>query len=187
MTQLAEWNNFYSITGSAAGTLIGLEFVALTLIAQSPALRNSEAGAAFATPTIVHFGAALFLSAILRVPWQTISSAAALWGLIGCGGVVYMVIVARHIRAQNVYQPDFEDWLFQVALPLAAYAILPLSALAISFHTRESLFGAGGATLLLVFIGIHNVWDAIAYNVFVGKFETDEKGHQDETSKKDTL
>src|SRR5438093_8310417 len=51
------------------GRLLGLQFVVLTLIADRPSLRTAEAGAAFATPTIVHFGAALLLSALLRAPW----------------------------------------------------------------------------------------------------------------------
>jgi len=44
----------------------------MTLIAERPPLRAAEAGAAFATPTIVHFGTALLLSALLRAPWQSI-------------------------------------------------------------------------------------------------------------------
>jgi hypothetical protein len=48
-----------------------------------PRPRAAEAGAAFATPTIVHFGTTLLLSALVRVPWQSIILAAALWGLIG--------------------------------------------------------------------------------------------------------
>ena len=50
MTALNGWENFYVIVGSAAGALIGLQFVVVTLIADSPALRLAEAGAAFATP-----------------------------------------------------------------------------------------------------------------------------------------
>jgi hypothetical protein len=59
MTALAGWENFYVIVGSAAGALIGLEFVVVTLIADSPTLRVVEGFAAFATPTIVHFGVVL--------------------------------------------------------------------------------------------------------------------------------
>jgi hypothetical protein len=51
MAELAEWESFYVIVGSAAGTLIGLQFVVMTLIAERPPLRAREAGAAFATPT----------------------------------------------------------------------------------------------------------------------------------------
>ena len=77
MSEFAEWDSFYVIVGSAAGALIGLQFVVLTLIAERPPLRAADAGAAFATPTIVHFGTALLLSAILRAPWQAAAPVAA--------------------------------------------------------------------------------------------------------------
>jgi hypothetical protein len=32
MSELAKWNTFYAIVGSAAGTLIGLQFVMMSLI-----------------------------------------------------------------------------------------------------------------------------------------------------------
>ena len=166
MPELAQWDSFYVIVGSAAGALIGLQFVVMTLIAERPALRAAEAGAAFATPTVIHFGAALFLAALLRVPWQSIIVAATLWGLMGFVGVAYAVIVAWRMRAQTVYQPEFEDWLFHVVLPLAAYAMLALSAFEAPYHAREALFGVGAAALLLLFIGIHNAWDGVAYHVF---------------------
>lgn len=34
-------------------------------------------------------------------------------------------------------------------------------------HLREALFGVAAAVLLLLFIGIHNAWDAVTYHVFV--------------------
>jgi ABC-type transport system involved in multi-copper enzyme maturation permease subunit len=178
MSELAKWDSFYVIVGSAAGALIGLQFVVATLVAERPPLRVGEAGAAFATPTIVHFGAALLLSAVLRAPWQAIVTIAVLWGLIGFSGLAYAVIVARRIRKQAVYPPEFEDWLFHVALPLAAYAVLALSPFAAAFYTREALFGVGAAALLLLFIGIHNAWDNIAYHVFASRPDTNAKRHQ---------
>ena len=166
VSELAQWDSFYVIVGSAAGALIGLQFVVMTLIAERPALRAAEGGAAFATPTIVHLGTALLLSALLRAPWQAIGFIAALWGFTGLGGVAYAVIVAQRMRAQTIYQPEFEDWLFHFVLPLAAYAMLALSAVAAPAHTRQALFGVGGATLLLLFVGIHNAWDSVTYHVF---------------------
>src|SRR5215467_13534777 len=100
MSELAEWDSFYVIVGSAAGALIGLQFVVMTLIAERPPVRASEAGAAFATPTIVHFGVVLLLSALLRAPWHAIAPAASLWGLVGLCGVIYTAIVARRMRVQ---------------------------------------------------------------------------------------
>jgi len=182
MPELTAWSSFYAIVGSAAGALIGLQFVVLTLIAERPPLRAAEAGAAFATPTIVYFGTVLLLSAVLCAPWQAIIPAAALWGLMGLGGIAYTVIVVRRMRAQTVYRPEFEDWVFHALLPLAAYATLALSAFAASSHTREALFGVGAAALLLLFIGIHNAWDAVIYHVFVNKREINTERRRDETS-----
>ena len=172
MLELAKWDNFYVIVGSAAGALIGLQFVVITLIAEKPPVDAEKASAAFASPTIVHFGVVLFLSAFLHAPWQTITIAAVLWGLLGLGGVTYSVIVARRMRKQAAYKPEFEDWLFHMMLPLAAYAILALSSFAAPAHTREALFGVGGAALLLLFIGIHNAWDSVSYHVLVTRANT---------------
>src|ERR1700733_5248265 len=167
MPELAKWDNFYVIVGSAAGALIGLQFVVLTLIADRPMTGSAEAGAAFGSPTVVHFGVVLFLSALLHVPWQTITVVAILWGLLGFCGVVYELMRIRRMRKQAAYEPVFEDWLFHVVLTLAAYATLSLSAIAAPSHTREALFAVGGAALLLLFIGIHNAWDGVSYHVLV--------------------
>ena len=63
----------------------------------------------------------------------------------------------------------FEDWLFHVLLPLAAYAGLAGSAFAAHSYTRPALFIVGAAALLLLFIGIHNAWDTVTHLVFVRK------------------
>jgi hypothetical protein len=182
MPELTGWDSFYVIVGSAAGALIGLQFVVMTLVVERPLIPAAEAGAAFATPTIVHFGAALLLSALLRAPWPTITPAAALWGLIGVSGAAYTVIVARRMRRQTVYRPGFEDWLFHGLLPLVAYAALALSASAAHAQAREVLFVVGAAALLLLFVGIHNAWDAVAYHVFVSRRDTNAEPRRDKTA-----
>jgi hypothetical protein len=177
MTALAGWQNFYVIVGSSAGALIGLQFVVLSLIADRPRVRtHAEAGAAFATPTIIHFGIVLGLSGIVSAPWDGIGTAAVLWGLVGISGVVYAVIVTRRMRAQTVYKPEFEDWLFHALLPFAAYLLLAVSAYATRSHVREALFGVGAAALLLLFSGIHNAWDAVTYHVFVKPRDNERQG-----------
>jgi len=171
MTALGGWENFYVIVGSSAGALIGLQFVVLTLIAERPMLRMAEAGAAFATPNVVHFGFVLLLSAIVSIPWSSITTAAVLWGLVGVCGIVYVALVARRMKVQTIYPPVSEDWLFHVIFPKAAYVMLAVSACAAHAHARPAVFVVGAAALLLLFIGIHNAWDAITYHVFVQRRE----------------
>ena len=69
------------------------------------------------------------------------------------------------IRAarQRGYQPVFEDWLWHVIFPLAAYVTIIVSAVFLPARGAPALFGIGAASLLLLFIGIHNAWDTVTY------------------------
>jgi hypothetical protein len=170
MPELTEWNNFYVIVGSSAGALIGLQFVVIALIAELPRARaNPQAGAAFSTPSVVHFAVVLLLSAVNAAPWRGATAIAVLWGVVGLCGIAYSLIVARRLRSQNAYEPVFEDWLFHLLLPLAAYAILLAAGFAINSNTHVILFLPGAAALLLLFAGIHNAWDAATYHIFVSR------------------
>ena len=174
MTALDGWENFYVIVGSSAGALIGLQFVVLALIAERPPLRAAEAGAAFATPTIVHFGVVLLVSALVCAPWQGIGVVSVVWGLVGLSGLLYVYVVARHMRVQTIYRPVFEDWPFHALIPLVAYVMLVGSPFVAHSHVRSALFVVSVAMLLLLFVGIHNAWDAVTYHVFVQRREQSE-------------
>ncbi len=168
MSVASGWENFYTIVGSSAGALIGLQFVVISLIATRPVKEGvAQAGAAFATPSVVHFSAVLFLSVVVTVPWDDLTVAAVLWGFMGAGGVAYVLIVARRMRGQGHYQPVAEDWLFHAVLPLAAYTALAVSAYTAQFAGSQTLFLVAAAALVLLFAGVHNAWDAIVYFVFV--------------------
>ena len=170
MTPLDGWGNFYVIVGSSAGALIGLQFVVLTLIANMPLIPGAaQAGDAFTTPSVVHFGGVLLLSATLSAPWQGMGAVSLLLGLIGLGGVVYEFIVTRRLQRQTAYEPVFEDWLFHCLLPGAAYVMLIASAFAAYSFSRRALFMVATAALVLLFTGIHNAWDTVTYHVFVRK------------------
>src|SRR5438067_6656686 len=70
---LGAWRDFYVIAGTAAATLTGLTFVALTLVAGARRTAGSSGGiGAFSTPTVVHFGAALLVAALLSAPWRAL-------------------------------------------------------------------------------------------------------------------
>jgi hypothetical protein len=169
MPGFEEWESFYVIVGAAAGALIGLQFVVMTLMADRP--MSAAASAAFSTPQIVHFGAALFLCALVRVPWHGIAPPAVLLGLGGLAMFSYQLIVTQRMRKQSVYRPEFEDWFFHVVLPLAAYALVATSSIAAFWHASEAQFGLAAATLVLLFAGIHNAWDAVTYHMTVRRRE----------------
>ena len=168
MNPLAGWENFYVIIGSSAGALIGLQFVVMALVANLPrTAAQGDAGNAFATPNVVHFGTALLISGLLTAPWHNINTPTILLGILGLCGVAYSLVVARRMHLQTLYRPVFEDWLCHAILPCFGYAMLATSGYEARLHTYGSMFGIAAAVLLLLFVGIHNAWDAATYHVFV--------------------
>jgi hypothetical protein len=106
------------------------------------------------------------------------AAVAALGGLVGIAGVAYVVLVARRVRSQTAYQAVFEDRLFHVLLPFAAYATLVTSACVAYPYPRPALFLVGAAAPLLLFIGIHNAWDTVTYHLFVRGQEKKDAEHE---------
>jgi hypothetical protein len=166
VSPFAGWESFYVIIGSAAAVLIGLQFVAITLGAEINAPGSSTAVGAFGTPTIVHFCAVLLIAAILSAPWSALASVAIALGVGGAAGLVYALLVVRRAWRQTAYVPVLEDWIWHTVLPLIAYAALLLAALLLQRTPAPSLFVIGGTALLLLFVGIHNAWDAVTYTAF---------------------
>ncbi|HVH69021.1 MAG TPA: hypothetical protein VM716_14225 [Gemmatimonadales bacterium] len=161
---LSAWESFYVIVGSSAAALTGLQFVVVALGAEARTMRGPEVGA-FGTPTIVHLCEVLLLSAILSAPWRTIASPALALGLVAAGGLAYTVIVTWRASRSMVYAPVLEDWLWHVTFPFIAYAGLFAAAFLVADDTGTCLFAIAAAALFLLFIGIHNAWDAATYIV----------------------
>jgi hypothetical protein len=176
MQEFAQWDSFYLIIGGAAGALIGLQFVVMTLIAGRTDTAPPEVGAAFSTPTVVHFTAVLFISALARVPWPSITQAAVIGGLIGVAGAIYVIRIHLLIRKQDRYEPVFEDWFFHCILPLFAYlafVVLAVMTLSSNSNVHIGLYGTAAAVFTLLFTGIHNAWDAVTWQVFAKPAESE--------------
>lgn len=163
VSPLPTWQNFYVIIGTAAATLTGLMFVAITLISRIRDRGSNESLGAFATPTVVHFCIALLIAAILSAPWQALWNAGLLLGLTGLGGVIYDVIVVLRARRQADYQLVLEDWLWYTIFPLVSYTALIVAAILLQVNPAPALFVIAAATLLFLFTGIHNAWDTVTY------------------------
>lgn len=159
----AAWESFYVIVGSSAAALTGLQFVVIVLGAEVNVGSSNAVTRAFGTPTIVHFCAVLLLAAILSAPWPGMASAGACLAVCGALGFVYGWLVVWHARRQTDYQMVLEDWIWHCSLPIVGYATLFGAAITLQRHVAVSLFVIAGTALLLLFVGIHNAWDAVTY------------------------
>lgn len=173
---LGGWENFYVIVGSSGAALIGLQFVVIALIKDTRTRTTSGTISAFGTPTVVHLGGALLVSAIMSAPWPSllgVSIALVLCGLIGLGFAARVIV---HARRQVDYEPVMEDWLWYMAFPCCMYVAIVIGALLLHPFVRTASFLIAGAALSLLLIAIHNAWDTVTYIVLGAvKPETAEK------------
>ena len=167
---LTEWNSFYVMMGSSAAALTGLVFIVVTLISDRRHSGSETGMSTFTTPTVVHFGGALFTSAVLSAPFKSFVPIAVLLGLAGVGGLFYVTTIAMRTSRLATYSPDAEDWTFNVVLPFIAYATLLIGAIVIPRAPATALYAPAAAVMLLIFIGIHNAWDVVTF-LATGKAE----------------
>jgi hypothetical protein len=160
---LGAWESYYVILGSSGAALTGLQFVVMALIADLPGPRSEDSVNAFGTPTVVNFCQSLLVAAILSAPWRSLTPVAGLLLTAGIGGIVYTLVALQRARRQTSYRPVAVDWLWYTILPMVAYAILIGGSLWMWRDPVTALFSIAASALMLIFIGIHNAWDSVAY------------------------
>ena len=77
-----------------------------------------------------------------------------------------MLIVLWLARHRLDHQPVLSDWLWYTVLPFVSYAALVVAAIVLPTQPVPALFVIAAVTMLLLFIGIHNAWDAVTYTAF---------------------
>jgi hypothetical protein len=153
------WSNFYVIVGSSAAGLTGLTFVVIALVSDAHAVRMSGLRA-FVTPIVMHFGSALWLSALLCIPGHTAVSVAACMIVSGAILSAYGAATTyRMYRGRALYRPVIEDWIWNATLPSLCYLALLVAGVLALHRAALALYMIGAAALTLLFIGVHNAWD----------------------------
>jgi hypothetical protein len=160
---LSAWANFYVIVGSAAGALVGIQFVVITLIASRRVAATAESIRAFGTPTVVHFGASLFVAATMSAPWISMRPVCVALGLCGLAGLAYGLLAIHHARRQTTYTPVWQDWVWYGIVPCSVYGGLTAAALLLHAAHHRALYAVAAAALGLLLIGIHNSWDTVTH------------------------
>ena len=164
---LAGWSTFFATMCTSDAALIGLMFVVITLVSGMERTQpNPDGLSTYSTPTVMHFCAALFISAVLIAPWRSMTGADVTTGLAGLFGLVYalrVILMARRTSVSSAYVPDLEDWAWYTILPFVAYCAILGGAIALSRSAGAAIYAVAGGVLLLTFIGIRNAWDVVTY------------------------
>jgi hypothetical protein len=152
------WHDFYLLVGTASATLVGLMFVSASIGAQVFKEENRVAMEAFISPTIVHFGTALFTCILATIPEHTGLGFIALLSLVGLAGFVYSARVwVLFLRRR--FNVDMIDQLFYAAIPVLAQLLVLASGIILLTRPEMGLDCLAAALLLLLLAGIRNAWD----------------------------
>ncbi len=160
----APWETFYVIVGSSGGALTGLLFVVVALVADKRTPATDRGLSAFTTPSIFHFVLVMAIAALVTMPRHGLASLSVLLGVCAAVGATVTVTAVRRIMTFEQYEPVAEDWFFHGVAPGLCYAGLLVAAIALRPETELALYLIASATLLLLFIGIHNAWDVALYS-----------------------
>lgn len=150
------WDNFFIMAGTAAATLIGLVFVAVTVgtgFSKSSIVHGTRG---FLTPTLIRFSGVLFLSLALLAPWPSAGPSGSFSAWAGWPGLAYQirVIVGRHKVGLVLL-----DWLPHVSIPALGSGTLIAGAAGLPAERSFAPYALAGAAVLLLFAGIYGAWD----------------------------
>jgi hypothetical protein len=164
--ELSSWQTFYFMLGSAAAALIGLMLVALSLgirLATETTLTDIKA---FATPSVLYFVWVLMLSAVMLIPAQSHVFLSVVLLPSGIVGIAMAYPYVRRLIQVAIEHRDFllSDWLAQIILPTAGFALLVLVALGfLADQTPLAFDGIALASISLMIAAITNTWSMVVW------------------------
>ena len=163
---LHAWHEFYLLIGTAAGTLIGLMFVAASISASYMTEKHQAGIQSFYTPTVVHFASVLITCIVLLAPLAATSLGALLLA-IGAFGLGYASFVwVRMGRRGFTSTIDLADRFWYALSPVAGHLLLVAAAvMVLVLGDGLSLEVLAAAILLLLLAAIRNAWDITAWAV----------------------
>ncbi|HEX4446785.1 MAG TPA: hypothetical protein VH044_08620 [Polyangiaceae bacterium] len=162
---LQGWQNFYMLAGTAAATLTGLMFVAVTFGSSLVKQETAQSTRAFLDPTYMHFVQVLFTACLMTIPTLGPALLGGLLIAIGAFRLVRLRWVFGSYREAQRQHGDIElsDWVMSIALPLLCHALLIATGAAFVLRSAAALSGLAVVILMLLFVGIHGAWELFVW------------------------
>jgi hypothetical protein len=157
------WDSFFLLIGGAAGGLIGLLFIVVTLIRGGDTGLKLRGASVFMTPTVAHLAMVLTLSALATAPGLPPTAAGVVFGAcaltcLGFTGRALVMLVTQSVQATH-----WSDiWGYGVA-PFAASLALAVSVAAIWFAPAWAACGIAVSIVAMLLIAIRNAWDLVTW------------------------
>jgi hypothetical protein len=158
---LQGWQNFYMLAGTAAATLTGLMFVAVTFGSSLVTRETAATTRAFLDPTYAHFVQVLLTACLMTVPTLGPEFLGGMLIVVGGFRLTRLHWVFGHYRDAQRRHGDIElsDWVMSIAVPLVCHASLLAIGAGFLRHNAAAPTALAAVTLVLIYIGIHGAWE----------------------------
>ncbi|HEX6838539.1 MAG TPA: hypothetical protein VF334_18305 [Polyangia bacterium] len=161
----ATWQNFYLLVGTAAATLMGLMFVAVTFGAGLMRAESLASARAFIDPPFTHFVTVLLLACLMLVPTMNGGILGAVLLAVTLLRGVALVGVGRRMREAHSRYGDIElsDWMLAILLPVVCYAGLAAAGAAFLLDRAAAFAGMAAVVVVIMLLGIFAAWELIIW------------------------
>jgi len=163
----ASWQTFYVLVGTAAATLVGLMFVAVTFGANLVKVESAETARSFIDPSFTHFVQVLFTSCLVVIPGVPPAPLGVLLLIVGGLRVLALIRIFRHMRIAHRVNNDIElsDWMSSIVLPALCHALLVATGIGFLRDWPWAFVALALATLAILMIGVFGAWEIMLWMV----------------------
>ena len=152
------WGNFFTITGAAGATLVGLLFVVVSLGTGLSSSRKLDIAHASLTPVLDSFASVLFQSMVVLVPWKSDWPSGVIFVVMGIGGLIYRIHAVRVRRTLHRAIQSTLDRILHNLIPILASVILIYGGAKLVAGEAVAPFAIAGSTTLFLVSGIFRTW-----------------------------
>ena len=159
------WENFYLIVGPAAGALIGLMFVVVTLTAGRERDQTERGKHLYTSPIVWHLAVVLLLSGAAVAPAINAKLFGVLTGGVALLGILMGIRSTIGIARGQLTGPEnhlFDTWWYGI-IPAVVYIGLAGAAVAVLRGAVWSADAVAGALMALLLVSIHAEWDLVTF------------------------
>ncbi len=161
----ATWQNFYMLVGTAAATLIGLMFVAVTFGAGLVSSQSTTSARAFLDPPFAHFVTVLVTACLLLVPTMNPTLLGGALLVVTSLRLYALFGIQRRMREAHQRYNDIElsDWLMGVILPALCYAGLLASGAGFLADRAAAFTGLAVVIIVVLLLGVFGAWELMMW------------------------
>jgi hypothetical protein len=162
---MANWNEFYFLCGSAAASLTGLMFIAVTFGSHLITHEKLPYVEAFFSPISDHFIQVFVLCAVALVPVAGPKTLGATIVLTTAWRFVQLARTHRMTKAASMESTDIEqsDWVLGLILPAAVYVSLLAAGVCYLFGIAAAPALFAISLLCLLVVALRRAWEMLVW------------------------